>query len=81
MPRPVLLEIIDLLEPDIAQPTNRSHTIPCALQVLTAIRFYAKGYLQVDNADTVHIVHISLHSVSRIVTRVSAALMRRASTS
>jgi hypothetical protein len=64
MPRPVLLEIIDLLQPNIAHPTNRSHAIPCALQVLTA-----KGSLQMDNADT---VHISQPSVSRIMTRVSA---------
>jgi hypothetical protein len=63
MPRPVLLEMLDS---DIAHPTNRSH---CALQVLTAIRFYAKG----SSCTWITLIHISQPSVYRIVTRVSAA--------
>lgn len=72
MPRPLLLEVIDLIEDDISHPTRRSHALPSALQVLTALRFYATGSLQLVNADT---VRISQPTVSTVITRVSRALV------
>lgn len=73
MPRHLLLEVIGLVEEDISPPTNRSHAIPAALQVMCALRYYATGSFQKASGD---IVGISQPSVSRIVHRVSRAICR-----
>ena len=74
-PRPVLLEIVDLLHDDVAHPTRRNHAVPACLQILSAIRYYATGSFQLVTADT---VGLSQPTISRIITRVSTALEKRA---
>ena len=76
MTRPVLLEVIDLLEDEIAPDTLRSHAIPASLQVCVALRFFATGSLQLDNGDMAS--GLSQPTISRIVTRVAAALEGKA---
>ncbi|XP_064646148.1 putative nuclease HARBI1 [Lineus longissimus] len=73
--RPIILEVIDLIGQDVEHPTRRSHAIPSTLQVLTALRYYATGSLQLATAD---MVHVSQPTVSRIITGVSEALVNRA---
>ena len=75
MPRPVLMQVVDLLHDDVAHPTKRSHAVSASLQVLAAIRYYATGSFQLVSGDT---VHLSQPTLSRIVTRVTDALARRA---
>ena len=74
MPRHVILEVIDLIEAEIEHPTQRSHAIPSSLQVLCALRYFATGNFQFVSGD---LTGISQSSVSRIVTRVSAALANK----
>ena len=74
MPRHVILEVINLIETEIEHPTQRSHAIPASLQVLCALRYYATGNFQFVSGD---LTGISQASVSRIVTRVSAALANK----
>ncbi|XP_064646160.1 putative nuclease HARBI1 [Lineus longissimus] len=75
MPRPVLMQVVDLLHEDVAHPTSRSHAVPASLQVLSAIRYYATGTFQLVDGDT---VNLSQPTISRIVTRVTDALASRA---
>ncbi|XP_064643632.1 putative nuclease HARBI1 [Lineus longissimus] len=75
MPRPVLLEVINLLEDDVSHPTRRNHAVPADLQILSTIRFYATGTFQLLNGDT---VGLSQPTISRTVARVSEAIGRRA---
>lgn len=75
LPRHCILELCDLLKPDLERPTSRSHALLVSTQVLTALRFYATGSFQRVDGD----VHgISQASVSRIVANVSASISRRA---
>jgi hypothetical protein len=64
---------MDLLGYDVAHPTRRAHAVPCFLQVLTAILYYATGSFQLLHAD---IVHISQPTTSRIL-RVTEAIVRK----
>jgi hypothetical protein len=57
------MEVIDLLEDEVGHLTQRSHDVPCSLQVLTAIR-YATGSFQLVDGDT---VNLSQPTISRIV--------------
>ena len=75
MTRGVALEVINLVEAQIAPTTSRSHAIPANLQVLTALRYYATGSFQRATED---IIGISQPSVCRIVYRVSNALAAHA---
>jgi hypothetical protein len=59
------MEVIDLLEDEVGHLTQCSHAVPCSLQVLTAIRYYATGSFQLVDGDT---VHLSQPTISRIVT-------------
>lgn len=43
LPRAPLLELIDLLRPQLQHPTQRKRAIPVELQVCLALRFYATG--------------------------------------
>ena len=54
MPRPVLMQVVDLLHDDVAHPTKRSHAVSASLQVLVAIQYYATGSFQLVSGDTVH---------------------------
>ena len=66
--RPVLLEVIDLLEDDISPFTRRSHAVPATLQVCCALRYFATGTFQLGAGD---MVGLSQPTVSRIITRVA----------
>ncbi|XP_064630742.1 putative nuclease HARBI1 [Lineus longissimus] len=76
MTRPVLLEVIDLLQDDIAPYTLRSHAVPATLQVCVALRYFATGSLQLDNGDMSN--GLSQPTISRIITRVATALQGKA---
>ncbi|XP_062616166.1 putative nuclease HARBI1 [Saccostrea cucullata] len=70
-PRPCILELIDLVHERIQHPTTRSYAIPSHIQVLTTLRFLAKGEYLSEVGD----LHgISISSASRIVTSVTSAL-------
>lgn len=71
--RHAILELTDILHDEIAAPTLRNHPIPPVLQVCTALRYYATGTFQAVCAD---LSDISQPSVSRIVHRVSDAVVR-----
>ena len=75
MTRGVALEVMNLVEVQIAPTTSRPHAIPANLQVLTALRYYATGSFQRATGD---IIGISQPSVCRIVYRVSNALAAHA---
>ena len=63
-----------VLNDDLEHPTYRSHAIPESLQVLSALRFYAKGNFQSETAD----LHgLSRMSVSTCVRATTNALVNR----
>ena len=73
--RPLIVDLVHLLEPQIASPTNRSHTVPASIQVLCALRYYAGGCFQKDSGD----LHgISQSSVSKFINNVSNAICSHA---
>ena len=73
LPRHCLLELINNLTQSLERPTNCSHPLSVATQVLTALRYYATGSLQKDAGD----LHgISQASVSRCVSSVSNAICK-----
>ena len=75
LPRSLIIDLIEELEPMIESPTNRSRAVPASIQVLCALRFYAGGAFQKDTGD----LHgISQSSVSKFINKVSAALCARA---
>ena len=74
--RPVLLEVIDLVDDDIAPYTRRSRAVPTSLQVCVALRFLATGTYQLGNGDMAF--GLSQPTVSRIITRVTTALRKKA---
>ena len=76
MTRPILLEVIDLVEEDIAPDTSRSHAVPASLQVCVALGFFATGSYQLSNGDMAS--GLSQPTISRVVTRVAAALQSKA---
>ena len=73
--RPVLLEVIDLVDDDIAPYTRRSRAVPTSLQVCVALRFLATGTYQLGNGDMAF--GLSQPTVSRIITRVTTALRKK----
>jgi len=71
LPRHCITELCDLLNDDLERPTQRTHYMAVATQVLTALGFYATGAFQKDAGD----LHgISQASVSCCVSTVSALL-------
>ncbi|CAC5362618.1 HARBI1 [Mytilus coruscus] len=70
-PRATVLELIDRVSPMIETPTRRSMSISTSTQVLTTLRFLAKGDYQSEVGD----IHgISTSSASRIIHRVCSAI-------
>ncbi|XP_061191721.1 putative nuclease HARBI1 [Saccostrea echinata] len=70
-PRRYIFELVDLVQDKIQHPTTRSYAIPSHIQVLTTLRFLAKGEYLSEVGD----LHgISISSASRIVTSVCSAL-------
>ena len=41
--KPTVIEIIEMLRPDLERPTQRNHALPVHLQVLTTLRVFAVG--------------------------------------
>ena len=73
--RSLIVDLVHLLEPQIASPTNRSHAVPASIQVLCALRYYAGGCFQKDSGD----LHgISQSSVSKFINNVSTAICSHA---
>lgn len=64
LPRPILLYLCNILEPNLTRPTQRSHAIPAHLQVLSVLGFLATGTFQREIADR---AGISQPSMSRIL--------------
>ncbi|XP_041369529.1 putative nuclease HARBI1 [Gigantopelta aegis] len=65
--------VTDMVRADIEQPTRRNHAVPCELQVLLALRFYATGGFQLTMAD----LHgLSQTTVCTVLKRVTNAIAR-----
>ncbi|XP_041346973.1 putative nuclease HARBI1 [Gigantopelta aegis] len=65
--------VTDMVREDIEQPTRRNHAVPCELQVLLALRFYATGGFQLTMAD----LHgLSQTTVCTVLKRVTNAIAR-----
>lgn len=73
LPRPVLLYLCNILEPNLTRPTNRSHAIPAHVQVLSALGFFATGTFQREIGDR---SGISQPSMSRILPAVLDGIIR-----
>ena len=73
LPRPLIIELHDLIQNDIEPQTRRNKAVPAMLQLFCALRFYACGSFQRVVGDG-----LGLHrsTVSRIVNRVSSAIVR-----
>lgn len=72
MPRHVIVELLRSIRGDLLTATKRSHAIDPEMQLLIALRFYAKGGFHSETCD----LHgVSRSSVSRIVKRVSDAII------
>lgn len=69
--------IIDLLTEDLETPTRRNHSVPGSLQVFIALSFYGQGAL-FSNTATIH--GVSIPTASRVIRRVTLALIRRRNT-
>lgn len=67
--------ICELLQEDLQPASLRNRAITVEQQVLTALRYYATGSMQLVLGDT---LGLSQPSVSRIIWKVSASLTRRA---
>ncbi|XP_041357801.1 putative nuclease HARBI1 [Gigantopelta aegis] len=65
--------VTNIVRADIEQPTRRNHAVPCELQVLLALRFYATGGFQLTMAD----LHgLSQTTVCTVLKRVTNAIDR-----
>ena len=70
--RESIFGLVDVLTPTLERPTLRNYAIPPLLQILIALRFYAKGGFLSEIAD----IHgVSRSSVSRIITNVTEAIV------
>ncbi|XP_035708341.1 putative nuclease HARBI1 [Folsomia candida] len=76
-PRHSILKITELCAPFLQRRTNRNHALPVQLQVLAALRFYAKGVFQLDLQG---LTEISQSKLSRVIQDVSLAIVRHAPT-
>jgi hypothetical protein len=72
LPRNVILELCDVLQPDLERATARSHAIPVITQVLISLRFLASGTFQNVLGD---VGGISQSSCSRVLQKFCAALV------
>lgn len=68
------LELVDMVRDEVEHATQRNMAVPCLLQVLCALQFYATGTFQQTVGDT---IKISQPSVCRIINRVSKAFARK----
>ena len=70
--RQLFYELLDMIDDRIVHQSNRNMAVSPALQLLSALRFYASGSFEQVVGDTVHI-HKS--TVCRIIKRVTEALL------
>ncbi|KAK3715217.1 hypothetical protein QZH41_018323 [Actinostola sp. cb2023] len=69
--REMIFRLIDEVKDKLEPPTKRSHAVPTQLQVLVALRYYAKGGFLSEVGD----IHgVSRSSASRAIHRVTNAL-------
>ncbi|CAF0970844.1 unnamed protein product [Didymodactylos carnosus] len=74
-PKTAIINLLTLIEPQIARATERTHSTPLIIQLLTGLRFYATGSFFYVDGD----IHgISKASVSRIMKAISAILANMA---
>ncbi len=73
LPRPILLHLCNILEPNLTRPTKRSRAIPPHLQVLSVIGFLATGTFQRETGDR---SGISQPSMSRILPAVLNGIIK-----
>ncbi|CAG2220329.1 HARBI1 [Mytilus edulis] len=67
-----IFDLVDVLAPHLERPTLRNFAIPPLHQVLTTLRYYAKGGFLSEIGD----IHgISRSSVSRIISSVTTSLV------
>ena len=66
-------ELLELIREDITSHNERGNPIPCDIQLLVTLRFYATGTFQLACGD---LCEISQPSASRIIKRVSESIAR-----
>ena len=74
--RQCILYLCENLRIDLERPTERSMALPVSLQILIALRFYAKGNFQSETGDTLNVGRMS---VSRSTHDVTNSIIRRLS--
>ena len=75
--RECILDLLEIITPDIQRTTHRTHAIQPIVQLTTALRFFAIGTFQRECGD----IHgLSKSSVSRCIGAVSSAISRRVRT-
>ena len=68
------MRTFDLPRIDLETPTRRNHAAPGTLRVFIALSFYGQGAL-FSNTATIH--EVSIPTASRVIRRVTLALIRR----
>ena len=75
--RPMLLEICSGLE-TLRRSSNRANALPVSLQVVIALRFFAKGEFQSENGEIHGVcplsVSRSVHTVAKVIIKNMAPL-------
>lgn len=71
----LIRDLCHLLERDLQPSTGRSHALPVYVKVTAALDFYTSGTFQTSASDA---AGISQASMSRCVTQVTEAIVRRA---
>ena len=71
--RNAILFLVDILEPALSSPTQRSHAVPVNLQVLSVLYYLASGSFQRVMGDS-HDINLSQSSISRFIGHFCAAL-------
>nr|XP_033492081.1 putative nuclease HARBI1 [Epinephelus lanceolatus] len=74
LPRHVLLELCNSLEPHLQHPTHCSHPVPPQVQVLSTLGFLATGTFQREIADR---AGISQPTLSRVIPKVLNGIIRQ----
>ena len=62
------MDIIELIDEEISQPTSGNRSVPPMFQVLTSLQFYATGTFQLTIGD---VMKFSQHTICRIMKSVS----------
>ncbi|KAJ8046569.1 Protein ALP1-like [Holothuria leucospilota] len=74
LPRAEIINLVELSGEDLERATNRSHSVPVAVQVATSLRFFASGTFQNVLGDS---CGLSQPTMSRIINSFTESLVRR----